>query len=194
MEILSAATVMTILMGAVGTVMLSVRNTFLTNITLAQLSGYVDATTEQVKQDIWKASDAATGNACPGGGPLLIGTTKWLCLDMTPSTPFNPVTAGDVRYLIQTPPLIAVSGGGSPPPTNVKLLRQVYTGTTWQTVRTIAQYVVASGSTVTVFPATAPAKGKLVRFNLKVQTTGGVDTPLTHRQIANAQYRLQVPK
>lgn len=189
-ETLAATAVMTVLGGTLMVLTTSARNVFWADTTLTELSGYLDASTEQLKKDIWKAVDAGAGGACPTpAGPLPIGVTQWLCLDMGPANP-GVYKAGDVRYIIQNPPVVLPP---VPPSPDVRLIRQVYNGAAWTQARTMAHYVqFNAGALPTVAVAGAPSKGKLVTFGIAVQKSA-VGIPPMKRSIAKVKYHLQTP-
>ena len=196
-ETMVATAVMTILGGTLMVVTTSARNVFWADTTLTELSGYIDASTEQLKKDIWKAVDAkavyaGAGETCPTpAGPVIVGLTQWLCLDVFPANPGQYPKIGDIRYIIQNPPL-----GPPPPPASqpdVRLIRQVYNGAAWTQARIMAHYVVSgiSNSPATV-EVVAPSTRKLVTFGITVQKAA-VGIPPMKRSIAKVKYHLQTP-
>ena len=134
---------------------------------LHELSGYLDATTEQVKRDVWQAQRACTGNCPPLGGSV------WLALDL-PDAGGNPDgwTVNDIQYTIDA----------STDPTDIRLIRT----RTGEGARLLIHHL---------DPARTPAPGitgSLVTFT----SIGATKTVLQRayaRLLSNVSYRCQAP-
>ena len=168
-ELIVAGSIGTVLGGVMLVLATGMSQSYSAQVTLNQLSGYLDTATEQLKRDIWSAIDACSA-ACPAGlgGP-------WLALDLPPAN-FGSGAWGDpdIRYTVDT------TAAG-----NVKLVREQRTGGAWGPKRVVAQSVVQGAGTV------ASVNGALVTFRIAAsKTVSGRAYP---RSIPDTSYRRQVP-
>lgn len=182
-EFLGASMIATVVGGAMILLMNGMRQAYQTHLAFQQLSGYLDAASTTLRNDIW----AATGSCqtgCPGG---VATAGLWLALDL-PKTDGTTGwgTGPDVRYFVDQTDETDAS--------NVKLKRQVYNDVTssWGAAWSVAQYLIPpsnppAGGTGT----TATVSNGLVSLALWVSRT--INGRTYSRQMINLAYRMQVP-
>ena len=134
-------------------------------LNLHELSGYLDATNERLKRDIWSAVDTQTAGApapCPALGATV---TLWMALDLNPAG----LAATDVCYTIDTTDA-----------NDIRLMRRS------SGINHVMAHHVVLGTTP--IPTVA---GRLVTFKITVSKT----TPgRTYTRSLNAiRYHLQTP-
>ena len=167
-EFLIATAIATMLGGVVAACTMNLSQLFSSQATLHELSGYLDATTEQLKRDLWGAVAACRATTpCPDPTP---GVASWLGLDMPPLGWGAVGGAGDISYRID-----AITN-----PNDVRLVR-TQNGAT----RILVHYV---DTTQTPQPTIS---GSLITFSIRTKkTVSGKDYK---RSIAKVAYALQTP-
>ena len=182
-EFLGASMIATVVGGAMILLMSGMREAYQTHLAFQQLSGYLDAASTTLRNDIWAAT-ASCQTTCPAG---VTTAGIWLALDIPKvDATTGQITTGwgtgpDVRYVLdQTDAL------------NIQLKRQVYNeGTSsWSAAWSVAQYLLLPPSPSN--PGTkATVTNNLVNLELWVsRTINGRTYP---RQMINLAYRSQVP-
>ena len=173
-EFLGASMIATVVGGAMILLMSGMREAYQTHLAFQQLSGYLDAASTTLRNDIWAATTSCQ-TGCPGG---VATAGLWLALDLG-ATEWN--TGPDVRYFVDQTDA-----------SNVKLKRQVYDDTTgWSAAWSVAQYIVPPS----ILPAggtgtTATVSNGFINIALWVSRT--INGRTYTRQMTNLAYRMQV--
>ncbi len=189
-ETMMATSILTLLSGVLLLLSSSATKLFWNKVIGNTLEGELDATEEQLKKDIWTAADAGTlGAGCPLENPQSPTIVTWLCLDMAPANP-GAWDAGDVRYRVVSPS--QVGGSGLP---DVRLVRYVYDGTSWQPGRTVAHYLDQTNPANTAVAVTVnagPPLRRTVTFSIMNRRQDSFGQQY-QRWLQNHTVRLQAP-